>query len=229
MPGRAGGQPRVWRGLCGSRAAFTLLELVLALVIAVAVAALGITAMASLRDQAAFTEGVQRFGSALRWARADACVRGRRIQLRFDDTGRPEIYWEPLPLEDPGVFAAFTAADWRDLVDQKDLRVTACRLTGDSAYTTLLSQQLSGGDESDLQAITFHPDGSCDAALVELAPADEDDNRRVLMHLRPAAEEPEVYEILAGEGEEYFAAAEAGESLRELHREIHPPLDEEYE
>jgi type II secretory pathway pseudopilin PulG len=210
----------------GSRAAFTLLELILALVIAVAVAALGITAMAGLRDSAAFSEGVQRFGAALRWARADACVRGRRIQVRFDDVGRPEIYWEPLPLEDPGVFVPFAVADWRDLLDQDDLRVTACRLTGDSAYTTLLSQQLSGDDDSDLQAITFHPDGSCDSALVELAPADEDDNRRVLVHLRPAAQEPDVYEIVAGEGEEYFAAAEAGQSLRELHREVHPPLDE---
>lgn len=203
------------------------MELVLALVLAVGVSSLGVVVMGTWRSDARFEEDVERFEATLRLARADACIQGRRIQLRFDASAEGEpglsVYWEPRPLEDPGTFVPYTTCPFLDALPEDSLVVEAARSVGDSAYTTLLSEQLSGGEAVDADPVTFYPDGSCTSAAIVLAPASQDDTRRVVVHMLSSAEDFATYETIAGQEEEYLQAASLGESLSQLHRELHPP------
>lgn len=222
LPGRA---PR------GVRLAFTLMEMILALVIVVAIGALGMALTSGLGSGPDFDEGVERFQTLLRQARADACIQGRRIQLRFsyeeqgDEASGIEIAWEPEPLDDPGVFVPYAHCPFEEMIPESSLVVLACELIGDSAYTTLLSQQLSGQDDSGLDPLTFYRDGSCDAAVILLAPIDPQSPRRVVLQVLPAAESFQAFDISADEEEEYLQAARDGQSLQDLHLQLHPPLE----
>ncbi len=215
----------------GARKAFTLMEMILALVIVVAIGALGMALTSGLGSGPDFDEGVERFQTLLRQARADACIQGRRIQLRFsyeeqtDAASGIEIAWEPEPLEDPGIFVPYTHCPFEEMVPDRSLVVLTCELIGDSAYTTLLSQQLSGESDDGMDPLTFDRDGSCDAAIILLAPIDPESPRRVVLQVLPAAESFQAFEISADEEEEYLQAARDGRSLQELHFQLHPPLE----
>lgn len=213
------------------RRAFTLMEMILALVIAVAIGALGMALTTGLGNGPDFDEGVERFQTLLRQARADACIQGRRIQLRFlqdpEDGASSgiEIAWEPEPLEDPGLFVPYAHCPFEEMVPDGSLVVLACELIGESAYTTLLSQQLSGESDDGLDPLTFDRDGSCDAAVLLLAPVDPQSPRRVILQVLPAAESFQAFAISVDEEEEYLQAARDGQSLQDLHFQLHPPLE----
>ncbi len=138
-------------------------------------------------DSQRFPEGVTQFQTMLRFSRAEAARKGRRLRLVFADEEQDrqfEILWEPEPLTEPNRFIAYSAGAWTRLAPNSLVRVTRCRLTGANAYRTLVLEKLEEQeDENALQPVTFYPDGSSDSAIIELAAMDEDDNQRAVVTL----------------------------------------------
>lgn len=132
-------------------------------------------------------EGIRRFATVLRMARAESASRGRRLQLAFDEeTGDCRILWEPDPLGEPGRFADYTACTWLHHLPNGLIRVSSSYLTGPSAYRTLGLDQMREGAAADrtLETVMFYPDGSSDSAVFELAaPADPPESLRAVVEL----------------------------------------------
>jgi hypothetical protein len=160
-----------------------LLEVLLTLALLVAFAAAGAIALGPWRRSADFDEGVWRYDSMLRMARAEAarCGRRLRIEVRPDD-GAMVVLWEPGPLEAPGQFVQMTDTAWAETIAQPLVRVAKCQLTGSSAYRTLIA--VAAGDaDGEIAPLTFYPDGSSDSATIELAGIDEEELRRAIVQL----------------------------------------------
>ena len=151
----------------------------------VVVATAMVMAFGPWRETAEFDEGVGRFETLLRMARADAANTGRRVRLRFDaEIGTCRVLWEPDPLGEPGQFVDYTVATWTAETPNELLRVVRCVVTDPIAPATSDAGGPGRQDEDDeMQALTFQPDGSSDSAEIELAPVDEDDQRRALVEL----------------------------------------------
>lgn len=199
----------------------------------VSLGAVAVVALDGLTRQASFDEAVWRFQDALRQARAEAAQTGRRVRIVFRPVGdidelawAPAVQWEPLPLAEPGVFVDYVHTGWDDLLTG-DLLVLTSRLTGDSAYQTLLSQQLEATEESDYQPVTFYADGSSDSAVFCLAPTDPEDARRVVVVLDGQNNTIRAYRVGDDEAEQYVQAALDGESVAQLHRELYPPGEDD--
>lgn len=149
----------------------------------------GVLAVGGWRQEAAFDEGVDRFESALRLARAEAANLGLRLRLSFGEDGAVAILYEPQPLVAPGEFVDFVGCTWRDVVSGGLFRVSRCERTGSSAWQPV-SQGPIHPDTTvavPLDALTFYPDGTCDSAVVELRPSADDDTRRALVEVGGAA------------------------------------------
>jgi hypothetical protein len=120
-------------------------------------------------------------------ARAEAATQGRRIRLDFDpQAGTPRILWEPDPVASPGVFEVYAACTWLNGLPTDQVTVTRCQLLGASAYQTLSLDAMNApaaGQQATLQAITFYPDGSCDAAEIALVDASGEDVRTAVIDL----------------------------------------------
>ncbi len=195
----------------------------------VALGAVALVATDGLTRQAGFDQAVWRFQDALRQARAEAAQTGRRVRIVFRPVGdiddlawAPAVQWEPLPLAEPGVFVDYVHTGWEDLL-AGDLLVLTSRLTGDSAYQTLLSQQMDGTEQTDYEALTFYPDGSSDSAVFVLAPAEPEDVRRVVVVLDGQNNTIRAYRVVDDETEQYVQTALDGESVAQLHEELYPP------
>jgi len=147
------------------------------------VATVGAIVFSGWREEAAFDEGVSRFESALRLARTESANLGLRVRLSFDANGTAHVLYEPQPLEAPGEFVDYAACAWRDVVSGGLARVTRCELTGGSVYRAPTQSRDPFAPEDALPALTFYPDGSCEAALVELSPVSETDPRRAVVEL----------------------------------------------
>jgi hypothetical protein len=182
------------------------MEVLLSLCLLAALAAVSVLAVGGWRQEAAFEEGVDRFESALRLARAESARLGLRMRLAFGEDGSVGILYEPQPLEAPGEFVDYIGCTWRDVVGGDLFRVSRCELTGSSAWRPASQGEiLPGSDAVPLEALTFYPDGTSDSALVELRPAEDDDPRRAVVEVGGAPGEittrlaladalPEVYE-----------------------------------
>lgn len=169
-----------------SRAAFTLMEILLVVAVIATMATVVVLSLSGWTAQAGFDEGVSRFETALRMARADAADRNVRLRLAFDADGNAHVLYEPKPLEEPGTFSEFLDCTWGDFLGMGLVRVSRCELTGSSAYRVLnpLGGSPGGGDdEAVLDTLTFHPDGTSDTALVELRPMSDTDPRRALIRV----------------------------------------------
>jgi len=168
-------------------AGFTLVEVLLAMAILLLLLGLGMVSLSSLGAGHALEDGAWRFEGVLRMARAEAANQGRRLRLDFDpQTGALLILWEPDPVAQPGVFEDYTACSWRNAVPSDQVTVTRCQLVGPSAYQTLNLGAMNApaaGQQATLQAITFYPDGSCDAAEIELADASGEDARTAVIDM----------------------------------------------
>jgi hypothetical protein len=119
-------------------------------------------------------EGLRRFETLLLMARSDAANLGRKVRLEFaspdDDSPGIRLLWEPRPLEAPEEFVDYSACTYLHHVPDDLVSVIASRHTGDSAYDLLASDiRRAEKDESDLAAVTFYPDGTCDSAQFDLA------------------------------------------------------------
>ncbi len=165
--------------------AFTLLEVILAITLLVALASAGAFALVSWYDGRNLEEGAVQFEALVRMARADAANTKRSIRLSFEpDTGAIRVLWEPQPFTEPRVFVEYDTSVWAAEVPNGLVRVTRCELTGDSAYSTLDTETLAPPDPGEVRMdpVTFHPDGTSDSAVIELATAgDEDDSRRAVI------------------------------------------------
>jgi hypothetical protein len=163
------------------------MELMLALGLIVLLASAAMVATTAWREGTKFDEGVIRFETMLRMARADAQNTGRRIRLSFDaETGQARVLWECDPIAQPNQFVEYVGCSWSGETPTGLVRVTRCELTGPSAYRTLVMDSAKTDQSSNtiLEEVTFYPDGSSDSALIELAAIDEDsDTRRAVVEL----------------------------------------------
>jgi prepilin-type N-terminal cleavage/methylation domain-containing protein len=204
------------------RAGFTLLEVLLALALLAALACASFFAAAGWHSSGDFDEGVDRFETMLRAARAESATVGRRIRIAFDDdqedTSRcASILWEPKPLEEPEGFYVYTVCTWADCVPNGLVRVERCRLIGPSAYRTMTTEQI-GRDVSqdERQPVTFYADQTSDYAVIELRGVDENDDRRAVIRIDGLNGTFKTWRVGAETAEEYFDLLIAGEDPDEI-------------
>lgn len=147
----------------------------------------GYVILAPLQEHARFEEGVRRFETLLRMARADASGNGLRVQIapqQTEGTVSVRILVESDPLAEPGQFTRYTCT-WRTFRPRGLVRLIRCSLLGEDVYRQM-AIDLGGDETSDIVAlapVTFYPDGSSDSAAFELAPIDQDDPRRAVIRL----------------------------------------------
>lgn len=160
-----------------------MLVLVLLGLLAVA----GYVMLAPLQEHARFPEGVRRFETLLRMARADASGNGLRVRIaprQTEDAVSVRILVEPDPLLEPGQFTPYRCT-WRTFRPRGLARVTRSTMLGEDVYRRM-AIGLDADETSDsvpMAPVTFYPDGSSDSAAFELAPIDEDDSRRAVIRL----------------------------------------------
>lgn len=163
------------------------MEMVLALSLVVLLLGVVVVNYSGYSQSRQMDEGVRRFETMLRMARAESASLGRRLQLAFDEeTGDCRILWEADPLGEPGKFSDYTACMWLGYLPNGLVRVSSSYLQGPSAYRTLsLDQMREGGfDESVLDTVVFYPDGSSDSAVFELAgPGEAEQSPRAVIEL----------------------------------------------
>jgi len=164
-----------------------MLELMLAIALISVIVVVGIVSGTSAGDRRKFQYAVDRLATTLRMARAEAANKARRMRLTFDpETGRPDLLWEPLPLTEPQIFERYTSCSWLSKMPNELISVTRCRLTGpdgkpvDEAPTGIGDEDES---ESQMQSITFAPDGTSDSVLIELESADLAETLRAAIKL----------------------------------------------
>jgi len=162
---------------------FTLIELVLVLTLVAFLAMMSWITFAGRQDDTDFEEGVNRFESSLRLARAESASLGLRLRFSFDANGAAQILYEPKPLEAPGEFVVYVACPWGDIFNGRLALVSRCERTGSSAYRSGGMGTGNPGDQAVLEDLTFYPDGTSDSALVELSPPDGADPRRAVIEL----------------------------------------------
>ncbi len=158
-----------------ARPAFTLLEMVLAIVLVALLAGVAVGVFWGTLEKAEIDAGAERIGALLRSIRAEAALTGRRFRLTFDaDTSRPIVTIERDGLGQPGVFTPYQAW-WINRARLADgVAVVSCERTGDSALDETGDYAAETGRQEDLDEITFHPDGSSDSARIVLATNDEE-------------------------------------------------------
>jgi len=191
------------------RRGLTLLELLASLVILALLAGLGVVNFVSFAAGGKLQEGALRFETALRLARATAAHRGRRVRLRFQPgKGTAVVLWEPRPLAEPGQFVQLPAS-WSGRLPDESIRTTRCRLSGPSAYQTLVMKTTHRVQEgNDLQPVTFYPDGSSDSAVIELRSTAEDEALRALIQLDGLNNQVTTRILQAEQVGEYFDGQE---------------------
>ena len=172
-------------------AAFTLIELLLA----VALLSLLFGAVAfnfnSLRQGKSLDEGVSQFEALLRIARAQAAATGRPVVLALiaptQSPGSPTdsnalalaVLTQSDPLRQPGLYRPLPSVQYllADLADLIRLQIPTPKPNpGD---------QTDPSDRTDRQGpiLTFLPDGSCDAADFIVLSQDPEDHRRIHVHV----------------------------------------------
>lgn len=175
-------------------AAFTLIELLLA----VALLSLLFGAVAfnfnALRRGKSLDEGVSQFEALLRIARAQAAATGRPVVLTLvaptNSPGSPTdagplalaVLTQPDPLRQPGLYRPLPSVQYLlgDLADLIRLQIPHRKQDQ--------TNQSNETDPPDLPdplgpLLTFLPDGSCEAADFIVLSQDLEDHRRVLVHV----------------------------------------------
>ena len=163
-----------------ARGGFTLVEVLLAISLMLVFSTVIVVSYSGWLRGSRMDEGIVRFQTLLRMARAEAANQGRCFRLNFDqETHAPIVEWEADPLKAPGTFAPFQAGSWESMTSTELVTVKSCQLTGPSAYLTRSSLMPSSEGQQDWQPITFYPDGSSDSAKVTLTSVTPDDDQRL--------------------------------------------------
>ena len=184
--------PRSPRTFCGSGRlprALTLLELLLALSIVIALFGVIVLNVPAWAESQRLEEGAYRFESMLGMARAEAANLGRKLRLDFqtteEGTTRIRVLWESDPLSAPEYFSEYSACTWMHHVPTGLVKVARSELIGSSAYRLLEKDLMvdAGALETPLAGVTFYPDGSCDSAVIELLSTSASDKRLALIEV----------------------------------------------
>ena len=188
----SGSLSRSPRGFCGRvrlPRALTLLELLLALSIVIALFGVVVLNVPAWAESQRLEEGAYRFESMLGMARAEAANLGRKLRLDFqtaeEGTTRIRVLWESDPLSAPEYFSEYSACTWLHHVPTGLVKVARSELIGSSAYRLLEKNIMedAGASEVPLAAVTFYPDGSCDSAVIELLSTSASDKRVALIEV----------------------------------------------
>ncbi|MDK2971844.1 MAG: hypothetical protein PWP23_1599 [Candidatus Sumerlaeota bacterium] len=140
---------------------FTLIELLIVVAIIVVLAGMMVPVLQSSWTRAESRGAVTRVTNMMTLAASMAAAEGQTFRLNFSpQAGRFWLTWEPEPLENPGVFAAFRSS-----------RMTDFRLE-DTALIPWHEVQGLPEDALDTPYIEFRPDGTADRATLVLATND---------------------------------------------------------
>lgn len=178
---------------------YTLIEVLLVTAVTLLIASASVVSFAPLMQQATFEEGVNRFESLLRFARAEAANSGHKIQIQFESASltnstqggfKPVIVIELDPFDAPGQFATKPELSWMN-EHVYDLVLVESVRSLDPPEPALEETSLPGYREDLLAAreaaspasITFYPDGSSDSAEFVIASTDPSDARRMRVRL----------------------------------------------
>jgi len=190
------------------RRGFTLIELLLAIFLLSLLFGALVYNFSTLQPGAKLAEGMDRFESMLRFARAQAAYTGCRVQLRFaaDQTVpllseplyRLQLAWESNPWEHPGTFVTLPSSGWDlDGINQTvgfappdpppDIESSLPLADGGEPAQPVTDPESAGATSTEepprLPPVTFFPDGTSDSAEFLLVARSEDDPRRVKVHL----------------------------------------------
>ncbi len=194
----------------------TLLELTLVLALVAALATMMAVSFGPGHSRGRFEEAVDKYDTLMRMARVEAANQGRRFLVSFNRdkenylAASARVMWEPDPLGEPGEFKEFTKSAWVSFIPASDdIRVVSCQLTGASAYR-LVDTRGENDDEDSLSDLMFYPDGTSDAALIELAPTDESDSMRAVIRIDALSGAIETIMVGAAELEEHRQDIEDG-------------------
>lgn len=196
-----------------ARRGFTLLEIILALAIVALLGGLVAVNYPNLLSRQRLEEGAFQMEGLLRMARAESANLGKRLRLEFDSSGAMNVTCEDAPLSEPGTFRDYAAANWAANPPNDLLYVRRCTLSDSSAEGFEQSSDAASSDESagTVSAITFYPDGTCDAATLELASTDASDARTVVLKIEPATGGMSTQLMSPEQLQEYRQGMEAGE------------------
>ncbi len=104
---------------------FTLIEVLLTMVLVLLLVSAAVFSFSSMQKGVELDEGAARFETLLRFARAEAANRGRKVQLIFpslenspaesdNSNSGLRLVWEPDPIGQPGVFQAVRGLPWQN-------------------------------------------------------------------------------------------------------------------
>ena len=187
---RAGPFVRPSRRAFGRRRAFTLVELILAVMIFVALVAAVTLNLSAWGESRRLEEGARRFEALLLMTRAEAANLGRKLRISFQSdevspAAQIHLLWEANPLEAPQQFTEYTACTWLHHLPVGLVEVKRSELLGEAAYRLMASRRMheEGSADGLLAPVTFYPDGSCDSAVIELVSAGEADDRLAVIEI----------------------------------------------
>jgi type II secretory pathway pseudopilin PulG len=192
-----------------SEQGFTLLELLASTVLLLLLFGAMIFNFAALRGGADLDEGVARFETFLRFARAESARSGLRLRIEFvtgedlneavlpdlsqslhqDGLASPRLLVERQPLENSGVFTPMADPAWlppglRDLVGVESAgKHAGTQIDSDLENEYGLDFELLDGEIGSLTPLTFYPDGSSDSSEIVLVSRSHDDSRRIRLRI----------------------------------------------
>jgi hypothetical protein len=178
-------------------------ELLLVLVVLLLLLSTAVVNLDAMRHGAELREGALRLESLLRYARAEAALRGQRIRVEFrsvppedSDLREPDeppmelvrLTVESAPLEDPGTFTALPARSWgnRQLGELIELElVLGGERSGSESGGDMgpRSDRYTGDRTPVARTVTFDPEGGVTAARLVVRSTDVEDTRRILVTL----------------------------------------------
>jgi hypothetical protein len=171
----------------GRGAAFTLMEVILALALVALTAGVVLLSLPTFSRGQMLAQGAEDMETVIHMARADAANMGKRLRLEFQEDAlggtQPVLMIERYPLAQPGKFSPYTECLWLHYLDA--VKATAVVVSCTVDESDMVVSDLAGmpGDtrdaESQLHWLTFYADGSSDTAVMDLASAADDGDPRV--------------------------------------------------
>jgi Tfp pilus assembly protein FimT len=194
------------------RQGYSLVELLLTMSLLLLFTGLAVVSLNTLNQHSTLSEGVIRFETLLRFARAEAAHSGKRVRINFvQDTNQVstpiqlgtnqvdtsqlthvELTWEPNPAGEPDVFQDLQTIQWGVEQVNETVGVSAVRLidnaesqpaADDQGEQAQDSASLEDASAAAPSSITFNPDGSCDSAEIILADREGKEDRRVIVRI----------------------------------------------